>query len=644
MPDQRRRADPSAATASAEVRDEPLGADRVGVGDVAAAVPRRVVGVDRAERGQPRQLPRPGAAAPHQAVHQDDRVAPPAAVRQQCRVLMSAILRASRGAEVRRGNLTRMPVVKINAIEVPPDAGPELEKRFAHRAHAVDNQPGFLGFQLLRPVKGENRYFVVTQWESDEAFQAWASGPAVEAHAGQRANPVATGASLLEFEVVLDVAGSERRRRSGRAPACGCRRSCGIELHRSSLVTALACGCGARRRTPAADAAAVRRPHRHQHPAGRPGQADHGHAQLRLADRPDRGRHARRARQGRRRQRRPWTDCGGTDRSPVTGVDIGAGAGHVARPSRPTASRQDIELRTDDNRFGRPLRGHRCRPPQIKTWADIDSGADEVRGARYSYQASEGHRRQVHHVRRHQHRRVAAAGVDLQDCTCCLPLPTRSRRARLHWDDQLTITAEAKAVGSAGFDKLPPGSHVSVRTAAQQMISAQRQHGDRPADRPARHLAPSNGHWSTAGHHDPASMTPFPTMHELFSIGWGKPDLREQWQTGVAAGPRRTARADEFPSLRTGSGAHPHTGLAVRRRVVRHAPTTSAACTPRCRRPRSGRAAPVKDILSAVPGIDLDRAKWPYIGAKAGNLPGDLTFSWYAVDRTGQPWVRQLPD
>ncbi|AEF37883.1 MULTISPECIES: mycobilin-forming heme oxygenase MhuD [Mycobacteriaceae] len=101
-----------------------------------------------------------------------------------------------------------MSVVKINAIEVPADAGPELENRFAHRAHAVENQPGFLGFQLLRPVKGEDRYFVVTHWESDEAFQAWAQGPAVEAHAGQRAKPVATGASLLEFEVVLDVAGT----------------------------------------------------------------------------------------------------------------------------------------------------------------------------------------------------------------------------------------------------------------------------------------------------------------------------------------------------------------------------------------------------------------------------------------------------
>jgi len=102
-----------------------------------------------------------------------------------------------------------MSVVKINAISVPEQAHDELEKRFSNRAHTVDGTPGFLGFQLLRPVKGEDRYFVVTQWESEEAFQAWATGPAVEAHAGQRANPVATGASLLEFEVVLDVAGTD---------------------------------------------------------------------------------------------------------------------------------------------------------------------------------------------------------------------------------------------------------------------------------------------------------------------------------------------------------------------------------------------------------------------------------------------------
>ena len=55
-----------------------------------------------------------------------------------------------------------MSVVKINAIEVPEGSGPELEARFAARKHSVDGEPGFEGFQLLRPVAGENRYFVVT--------------------------------------------------------------------------------------------------------------------------------------------------------------------------------------------------------------------------------------------------------------------------------------------------------------------------------------------------------------------------------------------------------------------------------------------------------------------------------------------------
>ncbi len=52
-------------------------------------------------------------------------------------------------------------------------------------------------------MSGDNRYFVYTRWETEEDFQAWAKGPAVEAHSGDRAKPVATGTSLLEFEVVL---------------------------------------------------------------------------------------------------------------------------------------------------------------------------------------------------------------------------------------------------------------------------------------------------------------------------------------------------------------------------------------------------------------------------------------------------------
>jgi heme oxygenase (mycobilin-producing) len=111
-----------------------------------------------------------------------------------------------------------MSVVKINAIEVPEGMGAELEKRFAARAGEVEHMDGFEEFMLLRPTEGESRYFVLTRWASEEAFQNWrtsrefaqqhanthedanthdeGSGPAKPQH------PVATGASLLEFEVV----------------------------------------------------------------------------------------------------------------------------------------------------------------------------------------------------------------------------------------------------------------------------------------------------------------------------------------------------------------------------------------------------------------------------------------------------------
>lgn len=102
-----------------------------------------------------------------------------------------------------------MSIVKINAIDVPVQAGPELERRFAARAHTVDSSPGFLGFQLLRPVAGESRYFVVTHWADEQSYAAWRDGDARAAHAGEHGKPVASGANLLEFDVVLDVKPAE---------------------------------------------------------------------------------------------------------------------------------------------------------------------------------------------------------------------------------------------------------------------------------------------------------------------------------------------------------------------------------------------------------------------------------------------------
>ncbi len=104
-----------------------------------------------------------------------------------------------------------MSIVKINALSVPAEAGPELEKRFAARQNAVDSEPGFEGFQLLRPVAGEDRYFVITRWADEASYNAWRDAERAKggpnggggAH-GSDKKPVASGSSLLEFEVVVD--------------------------------------------------------------------------------------------------------------------------------------------------------------------------------------------------------------------------------------------------------------------------------------------------------------------------------------------------------------------------------------------------------------------------------------------------------
>jgi heme-degrading monooxygenase HmoA len=99
-----------------------------------------------------------------------------------------------------------MTVVKINAIAVPSGRGADLERRFSERARLVEERTGFIGFELLRPIRGEDRYFVVTHWIDDESFQAWVGSESFrQGHARAESDdgqPVAAHATLLEFEVV----------------------------------------------------------------------------------------------------------------------------------------------------------------------------------------------------------------------------------------------------------------------------------------------------------------------------------------------------------------------------------------------------------------------------------------------------------
>ncbi len=101
-----------------------------------------------------------------------------------------------------------MAVVKINALEIPPQAGDEIVKRFSARMSALADTAGFEGFELLRPTgEAETRWFVYTRWADEASFEAWRSGDgSAAAHARHEGDseapaPVSMGATLLEFEV-----------------------------------------------------------------------------------------------------------------------------------------------------------------------------------------------------------------------------------------------------------------------------------------------------------------------------------------------------------------------------------------------------------------------------------------------------------
>lgn len=317
----------------------------------------------------------------------------------------------------------------------------------------------------------------------------------------------------------------------------------------------------------------------------------------------------------------------------LTSFDIGAGRATLNVTSS-FGAHQEINLRTNDHTMVSRFTVT-TEKPKISSWADVDAALGQS-GARYSWMVSK--------VDDGQCRKVAGTNTaeslplaSIFKTYVLFAVEEAVRAGTVRWDDTLTITAETKKLGSSGFDSLPPGSTITVRQAAGKMIATS---DNMATDLLINRLGTRAVEQALvrAGHHDPASMTPFPTMREIFAVGWGNPDVREQWKTADPA-TRATmlreanARPYEPDPERTHSpgsayGAEWYGSAEDICRV--HA---------RLQRNAVGVAAPVRDIMAEVAGIDLDRTEWPYIGAKAGNLPGDLTFSWYAVDRTGQPWV-----
>jgi len=210
----------------------------------------------------------------------------------------------------------------------------------------------------------------------------------------------------------------------------------------------------------------------------------------------------------------------------------------------------------------------------------------------------------------------------------------------LGWDDELVIDARVRSLPSGELQDLADGSTVSVREAAEKMIAI----SDNTAT-DALILAVGRDAVVSAmtemGHADPAANTPFLTTREMFWLLFDA-DLRALW---TAAGDDAAARAGVLERLPAGTPELTAETMSAatpgwRDGVDWFAEPADivAAHVALQQRAQTDAGAPVRDILSANPGVEFGD-DWTYVGFKGGSSIGVLAGSWYLEREGADPVV-----
>ena len=97
-------------------------------------------------------------------------------------------------------------ITVMNRISVKPEFAEAFEERFRTRAGLVDQMPGFIRNEVLRPTQDGKPYIVLTYWESREAFEGWTNSEQFKqghARSGSLPREAFNGHSELEVHEVF---------------------------------------------------------------------------------------------------------------------------------------------------------------------------------------------------------------------------------------------------------------------------------------------------------------------------------------------------------------------------------------------------------------------------------------------------------
>jgi len=213
----------------------------------------------------------------------------------------------------------------------------------------------------------------------------------------------------------------------------------------------------------------------------------------------------------------------------------------------------------------------------------------------------------------------------------------------LSWDDTLIISDDTRSLPSGELQDLPSGTLVTVRDAAAKMIQiSDNTATDLLIDRVGREAVEAQ--MAVMGHHDPSLNTPFPKTREFFQLGWSADfaDTQSAWADSsvderravLAAMPGGVVDAASLDLSKTAwqNGIDWFANPADL--VSAHLALQQKATTPT--------GEPVRDILSANPGLQFDEKVFPYVAFKGGSAPGVLAGSWLLERTDGARFVITL--
>lgn len=98
-----------------------------------------------------------------------------------------------------------MNYVVANRVFVKQQYCEEFEQRFKNRAGQINQQPGFVLMEVLKPQSEDTPYVVLTHWQDEQAFRDWIGSDDFKlAHQNSMAKDAfLEGGGIEKYEVVV---------------------------------------------------------------------------------------------------------------------------------------------------------------------------------------------------------------------------------------------------------------------------------------------------------------------------------------------------------------------------------------------------------------------------------------------------------